>query len=158
MIHDIYMNNYSYLKPPSRAFSTAGLESAGTTTGTRTIFGGESNTYTNEEIEAIHRLKEYSKHKNPNKQYKDELLLRYCYLGSFRTAESVEKFKYFEEWESMKEIPPTVSRGILHSGVFYCYGRDETYAPTIYFHPARVDLQKVRGPLFSTRSRTTWLR
>lgn len=36
-----------------------------------------------------------------------------------------------------------IERGILHSGVFYCYGRDHEYCPNIYFHPGRITLKQV---------------
>lgn len=31
----------------------------------------------------------------------------------------------------------------MHSGVFYCYGRDHDYAPNLYVHPEKIDLNEV---------------
>lgn len=89
------------------------------------------------------RLREYIKHKNPQKEYDNNLLLRCCYLGGFKTTDSLDKFRYYEEWWAMPNVPKDTERAILHSGVFYCYGKDVEYSPNIYFHPARINLNDV---------------
>lgn len=43
----------------------------------------------------------------------------------------------------MPNVSKDTERGILHSGVFYTYGKDGEYSPNIYFHPARIDLNNV---------------
>jgi len=69
--------------------------------------------------------------------------LKYAHLGQFGTTDSFDKLKYYDEWWSLPPVHKNTERGILHSGVFYCYGKDENHAPNIYFHPARIDLKNV---------------
>lgn len=58
------MQNYSYLKPSSRQQSRVVHEH---TPGSRAVFGVPPSAYSSEEDEAVHRLREYLRHKNPNK-------------------------------------------------------------------------------------------
>jgi hypothetical protein len=90
------MQNYSYLRPPNKFVKSFKVPSHQPVTGERVIFGGNEVQLNGEETEALHRLREYLKHKNPSKDYNNNLLLRYCYLGQFRTTDSVDRFKCYE--------------------------------------------------------------
>lgn len=47
----------------------------------------------------------------------------------------------------MPQIPKNKEKGILHSGVFYCYGRDDAYSPNIYFQPSQISLNAVQSAI-----------
>lgn len=134
------MQNYAYLRPSNHMIKSNSVRSHNSQTGQRETFSGRDNRLTKEEREAVERLKEYLKRKNPSREFDDGLLLRFCYLGKMRIIDQVQKFKYYEEWWAMPAIAKNKQRGILHSGVFYCYGRDDSYSPNIYFHPSRINL------------------
>lgn len=69
----------------------------------RKIFEVGKDMYEDYEKDAIQKISEYFKNKNPPKHYPDALLLKYCYLGKFSTADSVDKMKYYEEWHAIPE-------------------------------------------------------